>query len=267
MEFTEAELPRNQPEYHYDLDPEQMQLKIASLLERQPPPHDKEIVCYQLDDDTADVARTIECQVFYKAFNNDPTEMEKIYGQYEDASRFYLSIDQYTGRPVGALRVIDDSEVGSMTLNDLPEKATTKSRQQIMVDHNIDTLDTCWDIGTVAVLPEYRTKDNGVAVQLYRAMYVDAMKNDVSHILAIINKRVYDKMTGYLGIPFEQLSGTSSFDYEGSENNVAVSGYVPDFYSRMRRHSHSIKGMLARKALKSLVYGREDDAIMFDTRY
>ena len=267
MEFKTPETLGDQSQYHYDLDPTQIQAKIVDLLERQPPPSDKRIVCYQLDNETSDVARTVECQVFYKAFNNDPAEMAKIYGPYEAASRFYLSIDQYTSQPVGALRAIVDSEVGSMTLNDLPEKAMTKPQEQIMIDHRIDSLDTCWDIGTVAVLPEYRTKDNGAAVQLYRAMYVDAMKNDVSHILAIINKQVCDKMTGYLGIPFEQLSGTSSFDYEGSDNNVAVSGYVPDFYSRMRRHSHSIKGILARKALKSLVYGSEDDAIMFDTRY
>ncbi len=267
MEFTEAELPRNQPEYHYDLDPEQMQLKIASLLERQPPPHGKEIVCYRLDDDMADVARTVECLVFRDAYNNGPEDMARIYGPYEAASRFYLSIDQRTKQPVGALRAIDNSEVGSMTLNDLPDKAMTKSREQIMIDHKIDSLDTCWDIGTVAVLREYRTRDNGAAIQLYRAMYVDAMDNDISHILAIINTDVYDKMTGYLGIPFEQLSGTDTFEYEDSENNVAVSGYIPDFYPKMRRHSHSIKGMLARKALKSLVYGREDDAIMINTRY
>lgn len=253
----------NEPGWRYSLKPEQIKQAITALLAEQPPKTSDRIVCYRTGtDDLDNVARTIERQVFEKSFGNDAAVMDDIYGKYEDASDFFLSIDQYTKQPVGALRIIDDSQVESMTLEDLPESAMTKSREQIMADHKIDSLDTCWDIGTVAVLPGYRTKDNGAAIQLYRAMYVDAMKHDVSHILAIINKRVYDKMTDYLGIPFVQLSGTDTFDYEGSDENVAVCGYVPDFYPKMRRHSRTLKGFLARKALKSLVYGKNDDTIM-----
>lgn len=256
-----------EPKLRYDMNPDEIEHAITSLLAEHPPGTSSRIVCYHTESSELDnVARTIERRVFERSFGNDAATMASIYGPYEDASGFFLSVDSETRQPVGALRFIDDSMAGSMTFNDLPPDATTTSPEEMMLAHGIGSLDECWDIGTVAVLPEYRTRDNGTAIQLYRAMYVSAKQKEIDHLLAIINKNVYTKMTEYLGIPFVPLAGTRSFAYEGSSENVAVHGYVPDFYPKMSRHSRTLKGLLARKALRPLVYGKNDDAIMFDTK-
>lgn len=257
----------NEP-YRYDLDEEEVLRRTARLLEHMPAPTDQRFICYQLGDtEMEDVARTIERTVFETSFDNSNEKMSQIYGPYESASRFFLSVDRIEGKPVGALRVTENSPAGMMTLNALPEDASNMNSEQLLEFHGIDSLDDCWDVGTVAVLPEYRRQGQGISVQLYRALYVSAMKEDVSHLLSIIDRRPYETMRNYLGIPFEPLGDSKPFPFEGSEESVAVHGFIPDFYSKMRRQSLTIKGLLARKALWPLVFGTKDQALMLGDDY
>lgn len=252
----------------YDLSEEELLARTSQLLDRLPPSTDRRFVCYQLGDaSTEEVARTIERAVFETSFDNGDEEMSRIYGPYESASRFFLSVDRIERRPVGALRVIENSPAGMMTLNRLPEGASNMDSDQLLAFHNIDSLDDCWDVGTVAVLPEYRRQGQGISVQLYRALYVSAMKENVSHLLSIIDKRPYETMRNYLGIPFEPLGDSKPFPFEGSDESVAVHGFIPDFYPKMRRQSLTLKGLLARKALWPLVFGTEDQALMLGSDY
>lgn len=251
----------------YDLSEEEMRQRIGAFLEKNARgEQNTQVECYLVDDvDMQDVARTVERSVFERSFGNDASQMEEIYGAYEDASTFFLSIDTTEHRPVGALRAIRHSSAGLMTLNTLPAEATHLSAEQISDHYRMGSHETTWDIGTVAILPEYRRDGKGVSVQLYRAMYLAAMNEGTEHLTSIIDERPLETMTKYLGIPFEQMKGTEPFAYEGSAKSVAVHGYVPDFYSKMKRKSFTVKGLLARKALWPLVFGKNDAAIHIDT--
>ena len=186
-------------DYRYDLSDDDMHEKVVDLLNNHPPVNGSEIVCYLVDDnDVANVARSVERQVFEKAFDNDASEMTKIYGPYEGASLFFLSVDTTTQRPCGALRVIGNSANGLMTLNDLPTEATDRSIEEILMSHQVDSLNDCWDVGTVAVLAQYRKYDNfAVSTQLYRALYVSAMKKNIKHFFSIIDDKPFKMMTDY----------------------------------------------------------------------
>lgn len=249
----------------YDLSDEEMQGRVADFLEHARGQPNARTECYLVEDaDLQDVARTVERSVFERSFGNDSSHMEEIYGPYEDASTFFLSIDTEQRRPVGALRAIRHSPAGLMTFNTLPGEATQLAPEQISEYYQMGSHETTWDIGTVAVLPEYRRDGKGVSVQLYRAMYLGAMHEGIEHLTSIIDARPLETMTKYLGIPFEQMKGTEPFSYEGSAQSVAVHGYVPDFYSKMRRQSFTVRGLLARKALWPLVFGKNDSAIHID---
>ncbi len=210
----------------------------------------------------ANVARTVECRVFESRFGNDEAEMARIYGPYEDASLFFLSVDASTNTPVGALRVMRHTEAGFLTLNAMPAVAGGLSLDTVMEREGVRHPELCWDIGTVAVLPGFRRVGRGVSIQLYRAMYRAALAEGVDHLFSIIDARPYETMTRYLGIPFSPIIGTAPFEFEGSELSVAVHGYVPDFYPRMLRHCFTVRGWLARRSLWPLVLGTRDDAIV-----
>lgn len=251
-------------EYRYLLSADEMHHRVSELLKDQPPKVDNLVVCYQLEGDSMnDVARTVERIVFEKRFGNDASQMNDLYGPYEDASMFFLAVDQASAQPVGALRVIGNSDAGLMTLNTLPSEATNTPIDKIRAYHDMDSLDDCWDIGTVAVLPEYRRSGQSASVLLYRAMTLSAIQHDIKHIVSVIDEKPLETMVKYLGISFEPLHTTKPFSYEGSDVSVAVHGYVPDLIPKAKRKSITLHGLLARKALLPLAWGTKDDAITF----
>ena len=200
----------------YELSPEQRHHLVESLLNERPPEGDDRIVCYRLagDDPFADIARSIECEVFDKEFKNTPSDMQEEYGPYEAASAFFLSVDRDDVRAVGALRVISnstDTAEGFKTLDDIPEAYA----RDFAKEYGVEKFSKVWDIGTVVVLPEYRSQEGAVSGQLYAGMHATAMAQSIEHYVSAINTKVYKKMYEFLGIPFEPLYGMPETYYLG----------------------------------------------------
>lgn len=217
----------------------------------------------------ANIGRYIERTVFEASFGNDANEMAEEYGPYEDASTFFVSIDTETREPTGVLRVIQDSENGLKSWDDAGEHfgldAQRAAQNIIFQDRS-----KIWDVGTIAVLPEYRKNSGPVSILLERAMYVAARDRNIQTLISIIDDAPLIKMRSKwrgVGIPFKDLPGTKPQAYLGSEKSHAVYGHVPDFYEKMSRHRESLRGRLIAKyalgdALDRLVEGTADDAIL-----
>lgn len=239
--------------------------QLTSLFLRENPPKTSDrFVCYRLEgsDPFSDIARGVERSVFEEAFGNDAAEMQKEYAPYEEQSLFFISLDTQQEAPSGVLRITKDGDAGLKTLHDL-EHEIALSEAAVKDYHQIDDMRAVWDIGTVAVPPEYRSAEGAVSVQLYRAMYVSALENKIEHFISIVDEKPLGKLTGYLGIPFTPLAGTKPFSYLGSQKSHAVYGYVPEFYKKMSQKMRTPRGLLARKALKRLVKGTEDNTLQF----
>lgn len=256
----------------YDLSEDEVQQLTEQLINDKKPNSDARIICYSLDkaDPFANIARTIEREIFEQYFGNDADKMKEEYGPYESQSRFFLSVDTETKQPAGVLRVIENGPSGLKTLVDLEAMAELDdptlpsiSQTEIKQYHQIESFDDCWDVGTVAVRKPYRTgNDISTSVQLYRALYVSAMENGIDHFVSIIDSRPLEKMVGYLGIPFVPMIGSQPFSYLGSESSQAVYGHVTEFYEKMNRGRWtSAKRLMARKAFNQLVKGSQDKAL------
>lgn len=256
----------------YDLSEQELRLLTQKLIEEKEPQSDARIVCYSLDtaDPFANVARTLECEIFEQYFGNDAQKMKEEYGPYESQSRFFLSVDTETMQPAGVLRVIENGPSGLKTLIDLEAMSElgdptlpSISQTEIQRYHDVESFDDCWDVGTVAVRKPYRTgNDISTSVQLYRALYVSAMENGIDHFVSIIDSRPLEKMVGYLGIPFVPMIDSKPFSYLGSESSQAVYGHVTEFYEKMNRGRWtSVKRLMARKAFNQLVKGSQDKAL------
>ncbi len=221
------------------------------------------------DSPYANIARYIEGTVFQAAFGNTPEQMKREYGPYETTSTFFISLDRGADGSVldlkkatGALRVINNSDQGLKTLNDIESEPFYVDLDSVVYRHGIEDMNKTWDIGTVAVLPEYRKGEGPVSVQLYRAMYLAAMHGNIEHLVSVIDGRALTKLTGYLGIPFVPLADSEPHPYLGSQSSTAVYGHVPEFFAKMSRHRLTPRGILAHKALARLVKGTEDDSIV-----
>ena len=256
-------------EASYNLSEIELRHLTSQLIKERPPRSDDALVCYQLEANSkyANIGRTVEREVFEAFFGNDSEQMAEEYGPYEDQSIFFVTIDQATCEPAGVLRVIRNGDSGLKTLNDMEtitasdEHLPTLDVQHVSEVHDITSLDECWDVGTVAVRKKFRStkaQAQQASVQLYRALYVSGLSHGIKHFVSIIDKRPYEKMTNYLGIPFVPMADTPAFSYLGSESSQAVYGDVTKFYDNMNRKRFTVKGLMARRALGPLVKGTQD---------
>lgn len=263
----------------YELTPSTIDILTSRLIEERGGelPSEYRFVCFELapGDPNSNIARYVERTVFEKYFKNDAKEMAREYGPYESSSRFFLSVDRESGKPSGALRVIENSPAGLKTLNDIDSGAfpVNVDMKFASILHGIDDMDTVWDVGTVAVPTEYQKGSKAASIQMYRAMYQSSLHHHIDHLVSVIDDTPHKKhgstplrdIRDRLGVPFVALDGSEPAPYLGSGMSQAVHGYVPEFYEIMHEYrKNSFIGQVAmRDALRRLVEGTEDDAIVF----
>ncbi len=248
----------------YLLDSTLLHDSTKRLLERQPSPIADKYICFEVDgqDDLSNIGRHIERVQFEKAFGNTADDLAREYGPYEHASTFFISVDRENEAPAGVLRIIRNSSVGLKTLNDVAGPPLFLSKDQVMEHHNIEALENCWDIGTVAALSKYPS--HGVSIQLYRAMYLAAKRDNIEHFVSVIDTRVLSQLTGDLGIPFQPMVDSKPFEYLGSECSQAVYGYVSELYEEADHRRLGLKVLFAQKILGRLFGGTEDHTIVLN---
>ncbi|MEC5150184.1 hypothetical protein [Cryobacterium sp. GrIS_2_6] len=250
-----------------DAELEDLTVRLLASRTRDLPEHYR-LVAIEVDGRSpfSNVGRHVERVVFEATFGNDAAQMTDEYGAYEGTSTFFISIDRDTCTPSGVLRIIEDSPHGLKSLNDAAQEPFNLELDEAFRFHAITDPTEIWDIGTVAVLPDYRRGEAAVSVQLYRAMYLSALVHRIKHIVSIVDDRPLRKMRDFLGIPFVPLADTHPGPYLGSKKSHAVYGYVPHFLPKARAHRDTMRGLLVRNALQRLVDGTEDDSISLDVQ-
>lgn len=274
MTNEEASPESAQPAPDYEQDVECIRMLTQDLLKKRAPeelPGDSRYVTVEIDPGSSfsNIGRYIEGLVFLEKFDNSPEMLKDAYSKYEKASRFFLSIDVKEGFPTGALRVIDNSPAGLMTVNDVEAPPFSVSKEAVASEHHIIDFDKVWDVGTVAVLPQYRHGQGPVSIQLFRAMYLSAVDHNIEHLVSMIDDKLFKKLNSVLGIPFEPLAHSAPGPYLNSKKTHPVHGYVPEFYEKMSKHKSSARGRILAKyaigdSLDRLVDGSQDDLIFLD---
>lgn len=182
--------------------------------------------CYFVADSSpfSDLARGIECSVFQQFFGNDPALMAAEYGPYEEHSSFFLVVDRERCQVAGALRVIENSDRGLKTLNDIAQPPLAISLEKVIHHQRIEDLDKCWDVGTVAVLKEYRGRTSGhvVSAMLYGMLRATARRSGIEHLVAVLDTHAHGQLVDVMGVPFTPIADSEPFEYLGSATSIAV---------------------------------------------
>jgi hypothetical protein len=252
----------------YDLTDDELAALTTELIASKPTAIDDQVVCYRLSGRSrfSDIARTVECKVFDEAFpGNDAAFMSREYGPYDQASFFFLSADRGEKAPIGVLRIIRHSPAGLKTLNDLArsESPVPLSDKDIKRYHRIETLDRVWEVGTFAILSNYRRTGLSASLQLYRGMYATALEEGIDHLIAIFDKAPLLAVNGYLSIPVVPLCGSDYFSYLGSTESRAIYGYIPGFEPVVSQRLREIDDPDHVRALRKLRDGTDDHVLLF----
>lgn len=259
--------------FRYDLSSGEITALTEKLIASKPSATDDRVVCYRVSGRSqfSDIGRAVERRVFHDAFpGNDAAFMTKEYGPYERASFFFLSVDRAKKTPIGTLRIIRNSPAGLKTLNDLarPGSPVQLTAADVQRYHQIDTFDNVWDIGTFAILNEYRRSGASASLQLYRGLYATALEEGIDHLIAIFDKLPFLALTEYLSIPVVPLCGTDYLSYLGSAESRAIYGHIPGFEPVVSRRLIEVKDdPVAVKALRRLRDGTDDHTLLFDDDY
>lgn len=219
------------PTHVYDLsESETNRLTHQFLRTRAVDTHDQ-FACFEIEgsDPFANIPRQVEREVFEESFGNDPVCMTDEYGPYEDSSLFFLAVDTQAEAPAGVLRMIRNSSAGLKTLVDMEDSTKTPTAVRtgdLMQYHGIDDLDRCWDGATSAVRRRYRRRLATIHVQLLRAWYAAATRENVRHLVSILDAPVYRIVRDFFGVPLVPLGDTPPFTYMDAPNSQAVYAHV-----------------------------------------
>lgn len=227
-------------ERRYSLSAPSMKDLVHTLLDEHPPRGAGHFGCYRIPGASrfSDVARSVECRVFQHFFGNTAAIMQEAYGPYEQSSHFFLIVDRSERRCAGTLRIIANSAQGLKTLNDIAAPPLCLSADVVRAHHRIDDLDQCWDIGTLAVLKEYRgqQQDHAVGTMLYGVLHREALLAGVHHAVTILDRHAYAQLTQMLAVPFEPIADSKPFDYLGSTDSRAAYLSFPKVVPTVEKH-------------------------------
>lgn len=181
--------------------------------------------CVRTDSESAlaQVARTIECQVFDREFGNDAGEMAEEYRPYERNSVSFVVLDVRSRRPAGVMRVVCASTPDDRlkSVEDLGP-AVGFSTDDYLAFLGERDLTSTMDVATLGILPEYRGSASGsyrVSGLLYRALVVYATAN-AKYLVTILDRRARRSLQ-YIGVPLIDVLD-EPFDYLGSPESHAI---------------------------------------------
>lgn len=261
-------------EPRYDFGHEQIHDLSKEFLETRELKPDSQFGCYAIDGSNkySNLGRYVESTVFLDAFGNTPNLMANEYGPYENSSEFFVVMDHESEMPVGVLRTIRNSEAGLKSLNDLKETPLQLDAGEICDKYDIDP-NRCIDVGTLAIIPEFRTRVGNIlpSLLLYRTLYLRYLNNPAfDHVVTIIDKKA-EKNLYRLGFPFKPID-ERYFTYIDSTESRALYGVNNEFYPSVEKHRKelleesekdggSIKGFYA-EGLDGLAHGTHIDAML-----
>jgi hypothetical protein len=211
--------------------PRNAEAALVELLEEWPLAAGTRFGCYLIPHRShfSDIARVVECTVFERFFGDTPERMAEYHAPYEEHSMFLLVVDQLQRRAAGAIRIILPSSKGLKSLNDIVGSPLYVRAEQIAEHHGILDARRCWDIGTLAVLKEYRGagSDHLVSLMLYGYLYALMRRRGIQHMVTILDKHAHAQLTQMLGVPIVPIANSSPFRYLGVDESRASYLHVP----------------------------------------
>jgi hypothetical protein len=175
-------------------------------------------------DPAAELARSIEREVFGDVFGNSAEVLDAEYRRYEPASVFLCVLDHRRLVPAGVMRLIVSSAHGLKSVDDI--ERVWGQRIDEVVDRTGCEFDrnSCWDIATLAVSKGYRraAAEGLSSAALYQASVMIARVCRVRWYVAVLDVRVLRLISLTMGRPFSRFDGLEPAPYLDSAASLPV---------------------------------------------
>ncbi|MDA8207480.1 MAG: hypothetical protein M0Z92_00630 [Actinomycetota bacterium] len=208
------------------------------------------LYAFRADDLGAELARSIEGEVFLETFGNTPEMLREEYLPYEGRTFYLCVVDHVRRLPVGAMRVIVPRHdcTGSKTLDDIRTHwGVPREELTIRSGEPFDCRST-WDIATLAVSREYQGRATAglVAVGLYSSYVRTSILCQVDYVVAILDARMFRfgnwEFKGTWSV-FDRVDGAP---YLGSPSSFPVWCQLSDWGGRLAEADPILHGIVFR---------------------
>jgi hypothetical protein len=186
-------------------------------------------------DPRSELGRHVERAVFGEFFGETEQFLREEYDPYEPGSVFFIVIDHLQRVPAGVVRMIVPSSAGFKSLDDI-ERIWGEEADAMLSRTGLDVdLERCWDVATLAVMPDYRrSSTNGViSLALFQAISTLAAKSEVQIGVAVFDLVVLDLVQAATGRGWQAFPGLEPRQYLGSPASMACFCDVSEFGQRL----------------------------------
>lgn len=187
----------------------------------------------------ANLARSLESEVFFEFFHNDSELMKDEYGPYENASKFFMVIDRKENRKAGVMRLLHDSEHGFKAIKDVKSMGLTDlSEDDILASLGVSSTGSTIEIATIAASPVYRGRrsDQLVSAAMYRALYQYCLSGNYTDLVAVIDSKPLQNLHDiYLPVSTTE-EVKSPFEYLNAKENSLIHIPIGDIEGFMKGH-------------------------------
>ncbi len=153
------------------------------------------VYVFSSDEPGAELARSVEAEVFLDTFGNTPEQLAAEYSPYEGRTVFLCVIDHLRRVPAAAMRIIVPTADGRLckTFDDMSRHwgmplGGTTIRSGEPFDYS-----TAWDVATLAVAKDYQGKATAgiVSIALYEAGVRGMRESGFEYAVAILDHKAY----------------------------------------------------------------------------
>ena len=190
----------------------------------------------------AELARSVERDVFLDYFGNSPELLAHEYDRFEPSSFFLCVVDHLRRVPAGVIRIIVNSPVGLKSLQDI-EHGWDVSADDLCERTGIEMdLDQVWDVATLAVASDYRgAATNGlITTALYQGMGWIFSADRIRWMIAILDVVVLDLVQGAVQRPFQNFDGIEPRRYLDSPSSLPVWADADEYLPRLKMLDPSV---------------------------
>jgi hypothetical protein len=197
-------------------------------------------------DERAELARSLEREVFLETFGNTPELMAEEYEAYEPSSVLVCVLDHARRVPAGMVRVVFDSSAGLKTIADL-DRVWQRPAETLLDKAGIDReRQTVIDIATMAIGAEYRgAKANGlISLALYRGQMLAMLESRTDVFIATLDLIVLDLLQQRCADPFTRFDGCEPLRYLDSPSSLPVYCHMEPWGRRLAEREPEMHGIL-----------------------
>ena len=196
------------------------------------------------EDPGAELARSVEAEVFLQTFGNTREQLAAEYAPYDGRTVFLCVIDHLRKMPAASMRVIVPLPDGrlSKTFDDMGRHWRIPAGAATFRNGVPFPVSNAWDIAALAVSHSHQGRATAgiVSMALYEAYVRGSRECGYDYVVAVLDKRAYRFANWIFKDTWAPFDGADAIPYLGSPASLPVWSQLSEWGARLKEGEPSL---------------------------